>query len=219
VEKLPLFPLNTVLFPGMPISLHIFEERYKLMMGQCIAQRRPFGVVLLKAGAAEEHPGQAIEPFDVGCSATITQIQPAAMGRMNIVAVGEERFRIRAFEHDQPYLVGLIDRQPYLTETPYDRAGASQALRQWVERYLGLVARFESLQINQVALPDDPLRLAFLGMSLLKSPMEDKQVVLQAESEAEVIRAASVLMRREITLLEVQTRPAPGETDGAFSVN
>jgi Lon protease-like protein len=218
VEQLPLFPLNTVLFPGMPLSLHIFEERYKLMIGLCIARRKSFGVVLLKSGSAEERPGQAIEPFSVGCSATITQVQPAAMGRMNIVAVGEERFRIEALEYDQPYLVGKVDRQPY-TEDAYDRATAALALTRWVERYLHLIARVESLQLDQVTLPTEPLKLAFLGMSLLKAPMEDKQDVLQAATEHEAVRLASALLRREIALLDVMVRPVPGDSDGVFSVN
>jgi Lon protease-like protein len=219
VEKLPLFPLNTVLFPGMPLSLHIFEERYKLMIGQCIAQRRPFGVVLLRSGAAEARPGQAIEPYRVGCSATITQVQPMGMGKMNIVALGEDRFTIHALEHDQPYLVGLVDRQPHAPEADYDREAMSHALRRWVERYLGLIARFETLPLDQVTLPTDPLRLAFLGMSILKAPMDDKQAVLQARTELEAIELASALMRREIALLDVMARPVPGDSDSVFSVN
>ena len=219
MEKLPLFPLNTVLFPGIPLSLHIFEERYKLMIGQCIAQRRPFGVVLLRNGSAEAQPGQLIEPYMVGCSATITQVQPVGMGRMNIVALGEERFTIHSLDHDLPYLVGLVDRRPHTPDTDYDRDTMSRALRLWVERYLSLIARFESLPLDQVTLPTDPLRLAFLGMSILKAPMDDKQAVLQTQTETEAIELASTLMRREIALLEVMARPVPGDADGVFSLN
>src|SRR5689334_2525159 len=50
-QKLPIFPLNTVLFPGAPIQLHIFEERYRLMIGRCLEQSSPFGVALLRSGS------------------------------------------------------------------------------------------------------------------------------------------------------------------------
>src|SRR5512147_2655499 len=91
--ELPLFPLNTVLFPGMPISLHIFEPRYKLMIEQCIQIAQPFGVVLIREGV--EALGPSAEPHQIGCSAQITQVERLEDGRMNIVAVGVERFQIR----------------------------------------------------------------------------------------------------------------------------
>lgn len=219
MESLPLFPLNTVLFPGMPLSLHIFEERYKLMIGQCITKRQPFGVVLLKTGAAEDRPGQVVEPYTTGCSAFITQVQPVALGRMNIAAVGQDRFRIRALAHDQPFLTGQIERQSFTPEGGFDAASATRLLKRWIERYIELVGRFEQSQVDLSDLPEEPLRLAFLGVTILNTPMDDKQVVLQAESEFDAIRQAARLLRREITLLDVLARPFPGESDSVFSAN
>ena len=92
MNALPLFPLNTVLFPGMPLGLYIFEERYKLMMAQCLQEEQPFGVVLIAQG--KEAMGPAAEPHPVGCTAVITEVQKLNDGRMNIVAVGQERFHI-----------------------------------------------------------------------------------------------------------------------------
>ena len=80
--ELPLFPLNTVLFPGMPIKLHIFEERYKLMISRCYTEGQPFGVALIKSG---NEVGRKAEPFLVGCTAVITELEPLPDGRMNIV--------------------------------------------------------------------------------------------------------------------------------------
>src|SRR5262245_66168313 len=107
--ELPLFPLNTVLFPGMPLRLHIFEERYKLMIGRCYAEGEPFGVTLIKRG--QEVGGRA-EPFQIGCKAVITEVEPLEGGRMNIVAVGSERFQIHSLKHNQPYLIGMVDSLP-----------------------------------------------------------------------------------------------------------
>ncbi|HQF70729.1 MAG TPA: LON peptidase substrate-binding domain-containing protein, partial [Promineifilum sp.] len=67
--ELPLFPLNLVLFPGMPLPLHIFEERYKEMVADCLRENRPFGVVLIAEGRAEG--GAPARPHVVGCTAEI----------------------------------------------------------------------------------------------------------------------------------------------------
>jgi Lon protease-like protein len=219
VSYLPLFPLNTVLFPGMPLSLHIFEDRYKLMIGHCVNERQPFGVLLLKTGSAEERPGQVTEPCLVGCSAAITEFQPLAHGRMNIIAVGRERFTVRAFHYDQPYLTADIEHQPFEPAGGYDPDSAVRLLRRWLERYLTRIGRFEQMPVDMAALPEDPLQLAFLGATLLSTPVEDKQKVLEAESEFEAIRQAARLLRREITLLDVLARPFPGGNDSVFSAN
>ena len=68
--ELPLFPLNIVLFPGMPLSLHIFEDRYKLLIGKCLQERQPFGVVLIKKGI--EALGPLAEPHHIGCTAFVS---------------------------------------------------------------------------------------------------------------------------------------------------
>ena len=90
--ELPIFPLNTVLFPGMPLSLHIFEDRYKLMIGKCLQERRAFGVVLIRQGA--EALGPLAEPNKIGCTAFISQVERLHQGRMNIGVIGQRRFRI-----------------------------------------------------------------------------------------------------------------------------
>jgi uncharacterized protein len=90
--ELPLFPLNTVLFPGMPIQLYIFEQRYKEMIHDCLKSSQPFGVVLIRNG--KEANSHLAEPHYVGCSARILDVEPLEEGRMNLVALGQQRFRI-----------------------------------------------------------------------------------------------------------------------------
>ena len=90
--EIPLFPLNTVMFPDMPMPLHIFEDRYKLMIKTCIEEKRPFGIVLIREGTAENGP--LATPHDIGCTVEITQVQTMEDGRMLIMVIGQERFRI-----------------------------------------------------------------------------------------------------------------------------
>ena len=105
MERLPLFLLKTVLFPGMTLPLHIFEERYKLMINRCVEQRAPFGVVLIRSG---EEVGATAEPYDVGTIASITKLERLEDGRINLVASGERRFRIDRLDRSEPYLTGEV---------------------------------------------------------------------------------------------------------------
>ncbi|MFL5806657.1 MAG: LON peptidase substrate-binding domain-containing protein, partial [Roseiflexaceae bacterium] len=90
--KLPLFPLDMVLFPGAPITLRIFEERYRLMIGRCLEQSGPFGVVLIREGP--EVGGEAI-PHSVGTTAVISDSVRLDDERYYLTAVGQRRFRVQ----------------------------------------------------------------------------------------------------------------------------
>ena len=101
--KLPLFPLDMVLFPGALLPLHIFEPRYQQMLGDCLAGDRRFG--LLPSGG-EERPATGL----IGTVAEIRATQPLPDGRANIVVSGERRFMLRRYLEDPaPYYVGLVD--------------------------------------------------------------------------------------------------------------
>lgn len=96
---LPLFPLDVVLFPGTPLPLHIFEPRYKEMIGECIAGERPFGVVrAIEDGLAE-----------VGCTAEIvTVVKEYPDGRLDLVTEGRKRFELLRVNEERSYLQGEI---------------------------------------------------------------------------------------------------------------
>ncbi|MHB8514163.1 MAG: LON peptidase substrate-binding domain-containing protein [Dehalococcoidia bacterium] len=103
---LRLFPLQTVLFPGMRMPLHIFEERYKIMVRECIEEDASFGVVLIRSGA---EVGAGAVPYDVGTTARIVQVEHLDEGRMNLFTIGEQRFRIIAVNTTSPYLRGEVE--------------------------------------------------------------------------------------------------------------
>jgi Lon protease-like protein len=99
-SRIPLFPLNLVLFPGTRLPLHIFEERYKLMIGRCIQQQSPFGVILaVRDGIAT-----------IGCTAQVLQVaETYEDGRMDIITTGQSAYRIQELHNDQPYLEGDVE--------------------------------------------------------------------------------------------------------------
>lgn len=214
--ELPLFPLNTVLFPGMPIKLHIFEERYRLMISRCYAEGQPFGVALIKSG---NEVGSRAEPFLVGCTAIITELEPLPDGRMNIVAVGKERFSARSFKYDEPYLVGLVESFPLAQQEPETLETTGRSLRPWVQKYLQTLAEASETQFDLRQLPGDPLQLAYLASFLLNIPSEQKQDLLAIESADELMGRLRKMYRREVTLLDAMLKPMTGEDAGVFSSN
>ena len=115
-SRLPLFPLNLVLFPGEPLPLHIFEPRYRQLLADCLAGDQRFGIT------ASIPP----EPGAIGSIARIRATQPLADGRSNIVVMGERRFALRSLlPEDTPYLVGAVeefDDQPGTAPLPQERA-------------------------------------------------------------------------------------------------
>ena len=173
--ELPLFPLNIVLFPGMPLSLHIFEDRYKLLIGKCIQERQPFGVVLIKKGI--EASGPLAEPHLVGCTAYVSQVERLEQGRMNIGAIGRERFRIISMDQSQSYLVGQVERYPIGDLNPGKQKQAADRLRPWVIRYLAILPEVEDMAIEPRLLPEEALPLAYLAATLLQVPSEQTKTL------------------------------------------
>jgi Lon protease-like protein len=218
-HQLSLFPLNTVLFPGMPLTLHIFEERYKLMVQECIRQRQPFGVVLIESG--QEALGPLAHPHAVGCKARIAQVQQLAEGRMNLLVLGEERFRIQTLEHDRPYLVGTVEPFPLSDPRPEDTAVKSRQLRPLLVAYLHLLSEAGNVEFDPTQLPEEPVSLAFLAAALLQAPPERKQELLACENAAGMLTRMCSLFRQEVPLLRLMLQNEAGKLDGPgkFSPN
>jgi Lon protease-like protein len=105
--EIPLFPLRSVLCPGVALPLHIFEQRYRLMVRRCLARDEPFGVVLLREGT-EVGPLRG-QVADIGTTAVIRRAGSYADGGLDILTVGQQRFRLDGVDHDsEPYLMGRV---------------------------------------------------------------------------------------------------------------
>ncbi len=213
--KLPLFPLNTVLFPGMPLRLHIFEDRYKEMMSLCLQGRQPFGVVLIREGV--EANGPLAQPHLVGCSAQIVQVEPLAGGRMNVTAVGQERFKILTLNYDSAYLAGIVESLPL--DNPHSLTDSGSRLRPWLKRYLEMLTQAGNIEFDSAQLPDDALSLAYLAAYLLQVPPAQKQALLAMDEAPAFVNAVSKLCRREVLLLDSIMERVKAEEMGPFSVN
>jgi Lon protease-like protein len=216
--QLPLFPLNTVLFPNTPLPLHIFEERYKVMIEECMAGRRTFGVVLIKQGTPELGP--LAEPHRVGCSAQITHLEPLQDGRMNIVVVGQERFRIRTLDSSRPYLVGSVESFPWTDTDSVLMALRTRPLIRLYERYLRTLAKADLVDIAALQTPAEPIDLAHAAAHVLQVPQDAKQELLETESASDLLGALINHYRLEAPLLEAILSQEPSEEEPAsFSRN
>ncbi len=214
--RLPLFPLNTVLFPGMPLSLHIFEERYQQMIARCLGDQQPFGVVLIRQGL--EANGPLPTPYAVGCTARITQVQPLGEGRANLIAVGHERFQVQSLDYKQPYLVGNVNKYPFVSDA-HPLSEIALKLHPWVARYLKVLATADSLAIELDELPTDAATLTFLAAFLIQLPAVEKQTLLELESVYRLAGALYHIYRREATLLSAMLAHDTAETHPPFSPN
>ena len=215
--ELPLFPLNTVLFPGMPLHLHIFEERYKKMIQFCLERSVPFGVVLIRQGV--EAYGPIAEPYPVGCTARIIEMEPLSEGRMNIVAVGQERFRTVLLDSRKAaFLTGIVQPFPLSNSNSGALENAGQRLKPWVKRYLEVLAKSENVKMEVPDIPDDPETLAYLAAISLQVPNKDKQDFLSEESTTDLLEKLLATYRREIALLRAAMASRP-DSVANFSKN
>lgn len=215
MSELPLFPLNTVLFPGMPITLYIFEARYKQMMKTCLAGARSFGVVLIKEGTEAFAPLSI--PHDVGCVAKIVQVQRLAEGRMNVVAVGRERFRIVDLHHDLPYLTATVVKSPLPLVNQVEVEKLGDRLLPWVAVYLRRLSDFHEMEFERSFLPEGALPLAYLAAHLLQVPAREKQPLLAAGDALSLLKRLLQLFRREVALIAAMLERQPPEDLGSFS--
>jgi len=202
MSELPLFPLHTVLFPHTPIQLHIFEERYQHMIGMCLQEKRPFGVVLIRRGA--EALGPLAMPYDVGCTADIIATQPLEAGRMNLVALGVERFTIRSLDRaSHPYLTARVEFLPWRVHQPEvleQRADTLRVqLRSYLDRLVHLSDKNEVFDARK--LPENPFELACLAAAVLEIDPVAKQALLECATQDELGESLQVSYRREAALV------------------
>jgi uncharacterized protein len=197
--KLPLFPLNTVLFPGVPLTLHIFEERYRLMIGRCLEQGGPFGVVLIREGS--EVGGEAI-PYTVGTTAAISDSVRLDDGRYYLTALGQRRFRIQYIAQRQPYMLASVAYLPEETGSPMvaDQAGQLRAL---YARYWAGVAAATGHRREPEALPESVVDLTYWMAQRLQVDNVHKQRWLEADI-ATRLREMTAALRAELLLLPAE---------------
>jgi Lon protease-like protein len=174
-----LFPLpNAVLFPGMPLPLHIFEPRYRQMVRDAAEGEKTIGMLLLRPGWESDYAGRP-PVFEVGCAGVLEQCEALGDGRFNILLRGVSRFRILA-EHDgQPYRLASVEP---LADATGD-ARQLEAMRPQLMASIGTASDGPAVLVMQAELPHDAFVNA-LCQSLALTPVE-RQSLLDCDSVLE----------------------------------
>ena len=189
---LPLFPLNTVLFPGAALPLQIFEERYKQMLQDCVAADSRFGAVLIKEGV--EVGGPAV-PHTTGTVAEIVQVSDGQRGRFLISCVGRQRFRIKSISDELPYLSGSVE----LLAEEADQGVTPEltaAVREAVAAYLALVSGLGGGWVRDIPVPTEPVSLSYLAAAALQVDTARKQALLEEPTASARLRSALSLLNQ-----------------------
>ena len=213
-EALPLFPLgHTVLFPGVVLPLHVFEERYRELVRTLIelpeGTRRRFGVVAIRQGwEVGEDAVSALH--DVGCAAELRRVSRYPDGRYDIVTVGTDRFRLGSVDRrSRPYLVGDVEWLP-AEPAPAGLATLAAGVGTLFAEYVDAAAGLQGRLTEQAELPDDPAELAYAVAAGAVLTLEDRQALLEAETTRARLRAELRLLKRETTMVRrLRALPVP----------
>lgn len=220
-ETLPLFPLGTVLYPGLLLPLNIFEERYRQLVHDLLdgPEPRRFGVIAIRKGRETGVDGISAL-HEVGCTATLHEVTEQDDGRFHLVTVGTQRFRLASLDDTQPYLQGEVE---LLDEEVGDEAAAglaAQAVQRGFRGYVEALASQESIEVAVPELPDEPLLLSYLVAASMILDLPVRQQLL-AEPDAERrLGAERALLARETTMLRSLTAtPAPDLRNTPYNPN
>jgi len=220
-EMLPLFPLSTVLFPGMRLPLHVFEQRYRQLVADLLERPEPrqFGVVAIRKGRETGVDG-VTALYDIGCVATVRQVTAREDGQYDLQTVGTRRFRLLRVDRSRPYFQGEIE--PLADETGDAAAAAplTQRVQAAFRGYLNALADRGGGVISVASLPDEPELLSYVVGAAMIIDLPDRQALLAAPDTVTRLKAERSLLTRETAMLRATTsRAAPDFTYEPYSPN
>jgi uncharacterized protein len=179
---LPMFPLGAVLFPHMPLALHVFEDRYRALVRDCLRHGHEFGVVLIERGA---EVGGGDSRFGLGTVARIVEAVPFPDGRWELLCLGARRVKVVTWLPDDPYPLALVEDRPELPLGEGAKAALDRATAE-VRRSLALAGELgEAPFPASVQLADDPLVAAHQLAAIAPLGPVDQQRILEIDEPEE----------------------------------
>lgn len=205
VRELPLFPLPVVLFPGMPMPLHIFEPRYRQMLTDIRAHDNLFGLSYFDAGSAEKDVPPA---GHIGCVAEVTETQDLPDGRSNILAVGVIRYQVEDYiDRNDPYLVVRVN---FFDDEDEDSDKLTAGARHVAAMFMRVANAIRVVNDERGNLPDitdtEPQKLSFLVAAAMEIEVETKQELLELRSTAERLSRLRDFLARVVKGYEERAR-------------
>ena len=206
VRELPLFPLPLVLFPGVPLPLHVFEERYRRLLADVRVSNNLFGLSYFDPNAAGSLERPALG--HVGCATEVVEVQPLPDGRSNILTVGVARYRVNDYvESGEPYLVARVE---FFEDEEGDDALLGKRAAEVAEMFTRIARAMRSINDERGELPalplEDPERLSFLVAAVVEMEADAKQQLLELRSTAERLRRVYALLAQAVSSYEARAR-------------
>ena len=210
-EMLPLFPLGAVLYPGMLLPLHIFEERYRQLVRDLLdgPEPRRVGVIAIRKGRETGVEGvQSL--YEIGCTATLRRVEEHEDGRFDLVTVGTQRFRLLALDQTLPYLQGDIEMLADEAVDPAAAAPVVRAVQVAFRGYLDALTEWGGATVRVEHLPAEPVLLSFLVAAAVVIDLPERQALLDEPDTLRRLAAERAMLSRETAMLRTTTsRPAP----------
>jgi Lon protease-like protein len=225
-DQLPLFPLSTVLFPGMTLQLRVFEDRYRALVHHLLSipdrSQRLFGVVAIREGYEVGSQG-AQSVHRVGCVAQMTTVAPEEDGTFDIEVVGRERFHLQSLDASGAYLVGAVETASD-DRDPAARAGGSspEAARaaETFAVYRSRLSQLRGADVLDVDLPADPVYLSYTLAATCLFTLRERQALLETGGAAERLTLLRHAMRDEMRAMRaVASLPATEVSRTGWSPN
>jgi len=205
VKDLPIFPLSIVLFPGVPLPLHIFEQRYRQMLNDIRVNNNLFGISYFDVSTSE----QEVPPAGhIGCVAEVSETQTLPDGRSNILTVGVIRYRIEEYvERGDPYLVARVS---FFEDEEDDNELLRNSSREVAETFTRIARAVRTINDERASLPDisdtEPQQLSFLVAAAMEVDTDLKQELLEMRSTSERLRRLRDMLARAVTSYEERAR-------------
>jgi ATP-dependent Lon protease len=205
VTELPLFPLPVVLFPGVPLPLHIFEPRYRQMLEDIRVSNNLFGLTYFDSSSTER---DVPTPGQIGCVAEVTETLTLPDGRSNILTVGLVRYRIDSYvERGAPYLVVRVS---YFEDDDDDEGSLLVAASDVADTFTRIARAVRTINDERVNLPDisetEPQQLSFLVSAAMEVEVEIKQELLELRSTAERLQRLRGMLDQAVDGYEERAR-------------
>lgn len=225
-DELPMFPLNTVLFPGQTMQLHVFEDRYRALVHHLLSipdrSQRLFGVVAIREGyEVGTHGVQSVHR--VGCVAQMTSVAPDEDGTFEIEIVGRERFHLQSLDASGTYLVGTVETAPDAADPAAgagERSQQATRARETFAVYRSRLSELRGAEVLDVELPDDPVYLSYTLAATCLLTLRERQALLETGSADERLIMLRQAMREEMRAMKaIPSLPATEVSRTGWSPN
>lgn len=225
-EQLPLFPLNTVMFPGVSVPLHVFEDRYRALVHHLLTisdkSLRLFGIVAIREGyeVGQPHLSHVQSLHKVGCVVQMTSVEPHPDGRFDIEVVGRQRMRVDGVDTSGSFLVGEVETLTERASTSNDTAQEAARTLETFEEYRRRLSDMQGGEMLDGVLPRDPEYLSYSLAATCLLTLQERQALLESETTLDRLVMLRHALKEEMRAMRaISSLPATEVARTSWSPN